>query len=288
MQSIKKFIKKQVPVSWRNPFIATAVKLIDPIDYILRASKGFANLPPYSVRIRSNGMKNQFGGEKFNELGNTLANLLKEHAGVNQNSSVLEIGCGCGRTAIQLSNFLSSGSYTGMDIDKKSLEACLNNKYLSKNNIKFYFVDVYNNEYNPQGKTKADHYVFPYPDGSFDTIFLISVFTHMLTSDVKNYIKEISRLLQPGGICMISTFLMGYGKPGKSYFTFKHKQEDHFYDNEVMPEVAVGYNLDFYLDQFKSHGVVMHREPLYGSWRNDPETESGSGFSQDLIFFKKV
>ena len=61
---------------------------------------------------------------------------------------------------------------------------------------------------------------FPCADNSFDLVFLTSVFTHMFAGDVENYLSEISRVLKPGGKCLITWFLLDEvsrksGEPGQ-------------------------------------------------------------------------
>jgi len=273
-------------VSWQHPVLNILFRIIDPIDYLARLVHGLSNLPPYSIRVRSNGVTKQFAGKNFNKFGILLAEHLKTYAFLNRQSKVLEIGCGCGRTAFALSGILEDGNFTGVDIEKKSLQSCQNNSSLSKKKFHFDRLDVYNYEYNPFGANHAYSYKFPYETNEFDVIFLVSVFTHMLTDDVKNYISEISRMIKPGGVCMLTTFLMDK-ESEKSEISFPYNEKDHFFYNKTMPEVAVGYFSNFYIEQFLSHGLKQLHNILWGNWRNNREVISTSGFSQDIIFFIK-
>jgi len=284
---LKKMLKKTFSgVSWRNPALNLVFHTMDPIDYIVRSARGLSDLPPYSIRVRSNGVTKQFGGRNFFVFGNLLADLLKEYASLNNESKVLEIGCGCGRTAFALSKILNDGNYIGMDIEKIALQSCKERPIFVRKNFCFDYLDVQNNEYNPEGKYRADTYKFPYDDDKFDVIFLVSVFTHMLTDDVKNYINEISRMLKPGGTCMVTTFLMDKGRETKG-LSFPHNEKNHYYYDQSLPEVAVGYYLDFYVNQFASSGMRQVHEPLWGSWGSNSDFVSSSGFGQDILFFSK-
>jgi hypothetical protein len=44
-------------VSWKHPLVELAVHALDPVDSLVRAVRGARHLPPYSVRIRSNGLR---------------------------------------------------------------------------------------------------------------------------------------------------------------------------------------------------------------------------------------
>ncbi len=284
---MKAVIKKIFPgVSWQNPVINTIFKMMDPADYIVRLSRGLSNLPAYSVRVRSNGVNKQFGGQNFHRFGQQLAKHLETNANLNSQSKVLEIGCGCGRVAFALADIVDDEMYIGMDIHKVSLDACEATPVFKRKKFRFDYLDVQNDEYNPDGTSRADVYKFPYDDNEFDAIFLVSVFTHMLSDDVSNYLAEISRMLKPGGVCMITTFLMDKGQewPGIS---FPHHEKHHYYYNHSLPEKAVGYYLEFYESTFAKHGAKLSREPLWGDWRQDPRVTSTSNFGQDIVFFKK-
>jgi SAM-dependent methyltransferase len=285
---IKEAIKAIFPgVYWQNPAINFAYKAIDPVDYIFRAKRGLTYLPPYSIRVRSNGVKKQFGGRHFNQYGNQLGKILLKYASLGNQSRVLEIGCGCGRTCFALSKILDDGNYIGMDIEKKSLESCQKNPLFINKQFRFDHLDIQNTEYNPDGEYKADQYVFPYDKSEFDIVFLVSVFTHMLTDDVMNYITEISRILKPNGICMITSFLMDHGKTTTN-LSFPYNTKNHYYYNQKMPEVAVGYLSEFYSTQFASHGMTEIHDILWGNWRNNSDINSTSGFPQDILFFHKT
>lgn len=288
MKISKQQLKKVLPdVSWQNPGFNFVFQAMNPLDYSIRYIKGLSDLPPYSTRIRSNGVTNQFGGQVFYNMGNLLADHLKNYASLSNKSDVLEIGCGCGRTAFALSKILDNGKYTGMDIEQVSLHSCQQRKIFQDKKFKFDYLDVQNDEYNPEGKNPADIYKFPYANNQFDVIFLVSVFTHMLTKDVKNYISEISRMLKPGGTCMVTTFLMDEGRNSHG-LSFPYNDQEHYFYSLTMPEIAVGYYLNFYINQFNVNSMTQVNKPLLGSWRNTTESLSASGFGQDILFFTKA
>jgi len=266
--------------------VLMCLHVLDPVDYIVRAARRLEHLPPYSIRVRSNGIRKQFGGKNFAYYGQILSEALMKYASLSSTSKVLEIGCGCGRTALALTEYLDNGNYIGVDIEKQSLESCKNNPLLAAKKFKFELLDIQNSIYNPEGKYKADNFVFPYLDATFDIVFLVSVFTHMLTPQVKNYIKEISRILKSKGICMFTTFLMDYGREGKDVI-FENKHMEHYYCNSSIEELAVGYYLDFYIKTFARHKMALHVEPLLGNWRKNYKRKATTNFSQDIVFFYK-
>jgi SAM-dependent methyltransferase len=277
---------KSIGVIWQNPVLNVVFRAIDPVDRVFCWINGLGYLPAYTVRIRSLGIRHQLGGRRFAAYGETVRRLLKQHACLTPESQVLEIGCGCGTNALGLVGFLKPGKYTGMDIERVSLEACIKNRLLTGHGFSFELQDVYNREYNSEGRYLADSFVFPYQDNSFDVIFLISVFTHMMPPDVANYIKEISRMMSPGGRCLLTTFLMDYGYRWRD-ISFPYELQQCRVRELEIPEISVGYDLRFFEEEGEQHGLQLMHDPLIGYWRHASEVPSTSGFSQDVLVFEK-
>ena len=239
----------------------------------------------YSARIRSNGVGRQFGGARFAGEGRLLRELLEREAGLEPGSRVLEIGCGCGRTAYALAERLEPGHYTGMDVEREALEACRRSRSLAQRGFRFDWMDVLNREYNPTGSLSADSYRFPYPERSFDVVFLVSVFTHMLPRDVENYAGEIARMLRPGGRCLFTGFLLDHGTRGKQ-LAFRFRAGEARFEREDLPEIAVAYESRFFVELFRRHALAPAREPLIGTWRLGPP-EPTVRFGQDVLVFAR-
>lgn len=288
MDALLKLVRRQFTgVSWQNPAVRTVLQAMDPLDYLVRVAAGRGALPRYSIRVRSNGVRRQFGGRDFARYGDLLAALLQAHAGLTAESRVLEIGCGCGRVAIGLAGVLREGGYTGVDIEPVALRAAQANALLRRKGFHFHQLTVRNAEYNPGGDRPAESYVFPFADGSFEVIFLISVFTHMLPGAVRNYIGEIGRMLAPGGAVLLSSFLMDHGLEGAG-FDFTHQGEDFRSVNAELPEKAVGYDLGFFDQAGAPHGLARRAAPLLGGWRRGAGVVPATPFPQDLLVYFKA
>ena len=62
-----------------------------------------------------------------------------------------------------------------------------------------------------------------FPDATFDFVCATSVFTHMLPAGVANYLREIRRVLRPGGRCLATFFVLRSDLTGPgSYLHFAH------------------------------------------------------------------
>lgn len=272
-------------VSWKNPLVDLAVHALDPLDSLVRAARHARHLPPYSVRIRSNGLRRQFGGARFLRDGRAIREFLVELAGLTPVSRVLEIGCGCGRTAHALAGWLEPAHYVGVDIEPVALAACQRSPVLAAHGFRFELLDVANREYNPTGMVSAAAFRFPFEDASFDVVFLISVFTHMLPADVSRYAAEICRLLRPGGRVLLSGFLLDHGRAGKN-LTFAHELGPCRHERADVPEIAVAYPSAFFLEAFRPHGAELLGRPRLGTWRAGPPAPD-IAFGQDVLVFQR-
>ena len=97
------------------------------------------------------------------------------------------MGCGIGRIAIPLTQYLKTGTYDGFDIVRHGVEWCQQKVTPHYPNFNFFVADVYNKLYFPQGRYAATEYTFPFADDTFDFVFLTSVFTHMMPKDLEHY-----------------------------------------------------------------------------------------------------
>jgi ubiquinone/menaquinone biosynthesis C-methylase UbiE len=191
---------------------------------------------------------------------------------LQRDQAVLEIGCGGGGPALHLTGYLSEGGrYEGLDIMSGKIEKCQRVITAKHPNFHFQVADVYNRNYNPDGKYKASEYQFPFDDESIDVAFLGSVFTHMLPSDVENYLCQISRVLKKGGRCLITYFLINdeaqvHIEAGLAGKTFAHHYENYRAEDPDVHERAVGLPEDFVRALYEKCGLRIIEPIRYGYW----------------------
>ncbi len=193
-------------------------------------------------------------------------------ANLQPDNRVLDVGCGTGRMAVPLTDYLSEkGEYWGFDIIEKGTKWCQDNISTKFSNFHFLHSDVYNRHYNTTGKMQANEYVFPFDSGYFDFVVLTSVFTHMLPPDLKNYLGEVSRVLKPGGRCLITFFLMNEEsealiRSGDSSLIFKDRIDGCFTTNRNDPEAAIAYDEADVQAMYVRNGLEITQPIHYGYW----------------------
>lgn len=148
-------------------------------------------------------------GSEYLRVGRVVKDALLRRANVPPTGSVLDIGCGSGRMARHFVDYIKPpGRYVGMDIQESFIDWCDEHLASANGAFEFHHQDIYNGGYNPSGSIRASEYRFPFEDESFDAIILYSVFTHLLPEDAENYLREVARLLKPGGYCYSTWYLM--------------------------------------------------------------------------------
>jgi len=274
---------KNILIKFIPDFIKPLLKKLYylPIDTIDWAKGRDSMIPPKS--------KIFIGKGDFEDVGKKFKFFFIDLGGLQPNEKVLDVGCGIGRMAVPLTGYLSKeGEYCGFDIVKEGVAWCQSRISPKFSNFHFLHSDVYNKRYNKKGKILARDYVFPFDDDLFDFVFLTSVFTHMLSTDLEHYLSEISRVLKPGGKCFITFFILneeseGLINAGKSTLDFKYEITNGLSDNAEIPESAIAYDQKFINKLFEKCGLSILQPIHYGSWCQRDDFLS----YQDIIISKK-
>jgi SAM-dependent methyltransferase len=238
-------------------------------------------LPPKSLQ--------RFVGGAYKEVGTEFVDYLVELCGLQPGDAVLDVGCGSGRMALPLTGYLNDeGRYGGFDISEKAIAWCKENISRPHPNFDFEVADIYNSLYNPKGKYQSLDFRFPYPDASFDVVFLTSVFTHMFPPDVEHYLDEIVRVLKPGGRCLCTFFLLNDESSaliaaGKGTFNFKYERPGYRTIHEKREEKAIAFPETYIRDLYGKRGLNLQEPLRYGLWCGRKEYMS----FQDVVIAAK-
>ena len=229
------------------------------------------------------------GGGDTRAIGKGVLEELKVTGGLKPDHRVLDVGCGIGRIAIPLTQYLSAaGSYEGFDPVSKAIAHCRERITPSYPNFRFQRADLYNRRYNPRGRHKDFEYRFPFDDASFDLVFAVSVFTHVLPDGAARYLAESARVLKPGGRFFATFFLLDDAsieavETRRSAISFPIRFPVHRVHKKRVPEAAVALREDFVLPLCRDNGLEME-SPRFGLWSG--RATAYRGF-QDLLVGRK-
>lgn len=241
--------------------------------------------PPFDM-IRNIGSSCM---EDFKSIGIQYMKHFIEFNCLTPSSKVLDLGCGVGRLAIPMTNYITDGSYDGIDIDDNAIKWCQDNITPEFSNFNFKVSEVDSGLYNSRFKIPANEYKLPYNDNEFDFIFLISVFTHMKLVDIELYLSEITRVLKPNGICFITYFLLNNEslqliKNKKSTLKFIYQIDGGLTMDRIVIGAACAYPEEDITSMYVENRLIPTHPIYYGLWSG----REGSFEYQDIIIAKKT
>lgn len=184
-----------------------------------------APMPPAELIVAVAGTPSQAW---FSKRGRQDADWFRETArrhGVDWTApqAVWDLGCGCGRIARWMAPTVaeSEGSFTGTDINSDLVGWC--SRHLEGTYLR--------NRLRPPTSLKS---------GSQDVVYAYSVLTHLREPGMRAWLREVARVLRPGGLAMLTfhdeAYARAWGPPevnlaleGEPYFVFNDALEGSNY-----------------------------------------------------------
>ncbi|KRE13482.1 methyltransferase [Bosea sp. Root381] len=182
---------------------------------------------------------------------------------------MLDIGCGIGRMAVPLTQYLDSenASYDGVDPVLEGIVWCTQTITPAYPNFRFQRLDIAHPLYNPEGSLPGNQVQFGFADGSFDFISMVSVATHLPPDEIVVYLKEVSRLLAPGGRLFLTAFAIDGRSTGQERLRFQRWREGPgWYAIEEAPLAAAGVDEAFLVEAARDAGLAVETLSR-GHWR---------------------
>ncbi len=234
--------------------------------------------------------RHNVGGGDFRANGRALMRTLIDHAALAPDQGVLDIGCGAGRLALPLADYLDrTGAYTGFDVSRSAVRGCRRRLAARRPDFRFIHADIRNGDYNAGGAVEGDDYVFPCSDETVDLVFAFSVFTHMRLSEIAHYLAESARVLRTGGRLAVTVYLVdadrrGALARGEAGMAFRPWRDGMWVTDPAHPERAMGLEESQLAHALDIAGLAMAGPILRGAWSGAPTYEGW----QDLIVATKA
>lgn len=227
----------------------------------------------------------------FKRAGRRFLAAAREY-GLQPDDRVLDLGCGPGRFAVGLSQYLTEqGSYVGLDPSPEAIDIC--KQWIEPKLPRFEFVwaDVFNARYHPDGSASGAEYRFPFEDESFDFVFSNSLFTHLPPDDARHYFNEIGRVLKAGGRTLNTIFLLN--PESLSLLAGENPRHDapHVVQGVARvkdpkrPEAWIAFDEDFIREAHGQAGLQIEAI-RYGAWPGRDATGIGFGKKDGIVASK--
>lgn len=200
---------------------------------------------------------------------------------------IADIGCGDGNLAAEFIEHHPEIQFIGVDVKYKNINAL--NRRFRGSNYRFVHVDVANDQYNPNGELSPEEFEFPFDSGYFDLVIIHSVFTHMRPATIRNYLAELSRILDDDGIAWTTWFLSEdsqHSQSSNSVYDFKYEFDEFRSIDPNIPEAAICYEYDIVEDFIEDTNLEIRRQ-RDGWWSGDKEDSAVDDALQDVVLFSK-
>ncbi len=195
----------------------------------------------------------------YENTAQTLIELAQRATGLDSLADVdiLDVGCGVRFTMAIINRAIPIRSYSGLEVDQPIIDF-LKSK-VERHDDRFHFErwDARNQRYNKDGFKMQATSVLPFA-GSFDLIWLFSVFTHLEPVDAAHMLVILRKHIRPAGKLFFSAFidddLDGFEDrvPDKPLFTA-------YYGRGYMTEMIrnSGWRIDSFNDK-ELHNWIQH------------------------------
>lgn len=252
------------------------------------AVKTVATIEPPAVRVgwlAETTRRNRFmpippedamfvGDGDYRAIGAEFLRHSVEIGGLRPHARVLDIGCGIGRLAVPLTQYidLERGTYDGIDPVKSGIDWCTGTITPAYSNFRFQHLDIRHPIYNPAGAIDGAAVTLPFAEASMDFVTLISVATHLPASELQRYAHEVARVLAPGGTTMLTAFVMVPNPAaafdnGATRLNFARNGETRqWHIDAANPLGAVALDDGVIEDITQAAGLEVRRKAL-GHWR---------------------
>ncbi len=154
---------------------------------------------PINQCSQPSGLLGRLNLWRMNKSHSKLTDWGLGHVSIQSHDTILDIGCGGGRTISKLAASATQGKVVGVDYSETSVEQSskLNAKWIDAGRVEI-----------RQGAVSQ----LPFPDNIFDLVTAVE--THFWWPDLPNDLREVFRVIKPGGtLILIAEVYKGANAP---------------------------------------------------------------------------
>lgn len=240
---------------------------VDALIRILERNRFMPSPPPDLSEI---------GDGDFAAIGLEFLRYFVKIGGLQPAARVLDIGCGLGRIAIPLTQYLGgTASYFGFDVSQPAIQWCQKTITSRYPQFRFAHLDWYQPLYNPGGTLRIPKKApLPIPRGPYDFVVMTSVLTHLSRYDMQVYLADLPRLLAPQGLVFATMFLLDDrrlaargGRPLRYDFVGKGLNDHGLsFIDPLRPHAAVAHELASFERELRRFGLRTVGPVRFGNW----------------------
>jgi SAM-dependent methyltransferase len=234
------------------------------------------------------------GGGDPERVASEVISVMASHVDLPAKSSILDVGCGCGRIATGLTQYLHPKSrYVGVDIVSELVE--FGRKRISPRypNFSFQLLDEGNLSYDwwrqKNGQKDIARLSDALPPETVDLAISISLFTHLDVPAATDVLAAIARMLGEGAQAFVTVFVLDSAaregiESNRTGFGFKHRTPSgQLYAEKLEePTHAVAYEIGQIEALIHSVGLQLEKW-IRGYWS---QGNAGEIFQDALILRK--
>jgi len=246
-------------------------------------------------QINGHPLSDVVGGGDPELIAQEVVTVIEEYAKLRPGDSILDVGCGCGRIAAALTQYIDRESrYVGIDIVPGLIDFArdfITPRYPS---FQFLLLNESNKTYDSWRRQDGEMGIATLAEAvsaqSIDLAISVSLFTHLDYAPALAMLTSIHRVLKDDGRVFMTVFVLdmaarGGIEGGRSVFSFKQRTPTGKLAAEKSddPTFAVAYDGGALDELIDSTGFQLERR-VRGYWSSGEPAET----FQDALILRKA
>jgi SAM-dependent methyltransferase len=245
-------------------------------------------------QLNGHPLSDVVGGGDPELVAQEVVTAIDKYATLNPGDSILDVGCGCGRIATALTQYVDGkGRYVGIDIVPGLIDFARNFITPRYPHFKFLLLNESNSSYEWWRQREGEIGIAKLTEGvsaqSIDLAISVSLFTHLDYAFALEMLTSIHQVLKNDGRVFVTVFVLDATaldgiEGGRAPFSFKHRTPSGrlYAERSDDPTFAVAYNNNLLDELIRSAGFQLGQR-VRGYWSSGGPAET---FQDALILTK--